>query len=53
MIFLYLSFEHASLILTEPWALTNEIMLNTMQNCKFNFFENGPWDPGPGTPLKI
>ena len=34
------AFEHASLIVTEPWALTNEIMLNIMQNFKFNFLEN-------------
>ena len=34
------AFEHANLIFTEPWALTNEIMLNIMQNFKFNFFIN-------------
>ena len=31
------TFEHASLIFTEPWALTNEIMLNIMQNFKIDF----------------
>ena len=34
------AFEHANLIFTEPWALTNEIMLNIMQNVKFNFLGN-------------
>ena len=34
------AFEHANLIFTEPWALTNEIMLNIMQNLKFYFLEN-------------
>ena len=28
------------LIFTEPWALTNEIMLNKMQNFKFDFLKN-------------
>ena len=32
--------EHASLIFTELWALGNEIMLNIMQNLKFDFLEN-------------
>ena len=27
-------FEHANLIFTEAWMLTNEIMLNIMQNFK-------------------
>ena len=26
------AFEHANLIFTKPWALTNEIMLNIKQN---------------------
>ena len=34
------AFEHASLIVTEPWSLKNEIMLNIMQNFKFDFLEN-------------
>ena len=34
------AFEHANLIFTEPWALTNEIMLNVMQNFKSDFLEN-------------
>ena len=34
------AFEHANLIFTEPWALTNEIMLNVMQNFKFDFLKN-------------
>ena len=34
------AFEHANLIFTEPWALTNEIMLNIMQNFKFDFLKN-------------
>ena len=34
------AFEHANLIFTELWALTNEIMLNIMQNVKFNFLGN-------------
>ena len=34
------AFEHANLIFTEPWALTNEIVLNTMQNFKFDFLKN-------------
>ena len=34
------AFEHANLIFTEPWALTNEIMLNIMQNVKFDFLKN-------------
>ena len=31
------AFELANLIFTEPWTLTNEIMLNIMQNFKFDF----------------
>ena len=34
------TFEHANLIFTEPWALTREIMLNLMQNLKFDFLKN-------------
>ena len=34
------SFEHANLIFTEPWALTNEVMLNIMQNFTFAFLKN-------------
>ena len=34
------AFEHVNLIFTEPWALTNEIMLNIMQNFKFDFLKN-------------
>ena len=34
------AFEHANLIFTEPWALTDEIMLNIMQNIKFDFLKN-------------
>ena len=37
------TFEHANLIFTEPWALANQIMLNAMQNFKFNFLENKFW----------
>ena len=32
--------EHTNLIFTEPLALTNEIMMNVMQNFKFDFPEN-------------
>ena len=34
------TFEHANLIFTEPRALTNEIMLNIMQNFKSGFLKN-------------
>ena len=34
------AFEHANLIFTEPWALTNEIMLIIMQNFKFDFLKS-------------
>ena len=34
------AFEHANLIFTELWALANEIMLNIMQNVKFDFLGN-------------
>ena len=34
------AFEHANLIFTEPWILTVEIMLNIMQNFKFDFLKN-------------
>ena len=37
------TFEHASLIFTELWPLGNEILLNIMQNFKFNFLENEFW----------
>ena len=37
------TFEHTSLILTEPKALTNEIMLNIMENFKFDFLEKDSW----------
>ena len=35
--------DHASLIFTELWSLANEIMLNIMQNFKFDFLENKFW----------
>ena len=35
--------EHASLIFTEPLALANEIILNIVQNFKFDFLENEFW----------
>ena len=34
------AFEHANLIFTEPWELKDEIMLNIMQNVKFDFLKN-------------
>ena len=34
------AFELGNMIFTEPWALTNEIMLNIMQNFKFDFLKN-------------
>ena len=34
------AFEHANLIVTEPWALTNKFMLNIMQKFKFDFLKN-------------
>ena len=37
------TFEHDSLIFTEPQALANEIVLNIMQNFKFNFLKNEFW----------
>ena len=37
------TFEHASLIFTEPQALANEIILNIMQNFKFDFLEKEFW----------
>ena len=33
-------FEHVNLIFTKPRALPNEIMLNKMQNFKFDFLKN-------------
>ena len=36
----YNNFDHASLIFAEPWKLANEIMLNIMQNFKFDFLES-------------
>ena len=35
------AFEHANLIFTDPWVLTNEIMLNIMQNFEFDFLKYG------------
>ena len=37
------TFENASLIFTDPWALANEIMLNRIQDFEFDFPENGFW----------
>ena len=34
------AFEHANLIFTDAWALTNEIMLNIMQNFESDFLKN-------------
>ena len=34
------TFENTNLAFTEPWALKNEIMLNIMQNFKFDFLKN-------------
>ena len=34
------AFEHANQIFTEPWVLADEIMLNIMQNFKFDFLKN-------------
>ena len=34
------AFDHANLIFTDPWALKNEIILNIMQNFKFDFLKN-------------
>ena len=34
------TFEHTNPVFTEPWALTNEVMLNIMQNFKFDFLKN-------------
>ena len=34
------TFANASLNFIEPWALSNEIMSNIMQNSKFDFLEN-------------
>ena len=39
----YKTLEHASLIFSKAWALSNEIMLNIMQNFKFDFLGNGFW----------
>ena len=33
------AFEHANLIFTDAWTLTNKIMLNIMQKFKFDFFQ--------------
>ena len=35
--------EHAALVFTERWALANKIMLNIMQNFKFDFLKNEFW----------
>ena len=40
------AFQYADLICTEPWALTNYIMLNMMQNFKFDFLKNEFWVDG-------
>ena len=37
------TFEHAILIFPEPEALVNKIMLNIMQNFKFDFLQNRFW----------
>ena len=37
------TFEHASLIFTEPWTLANEIILNMIQKLKFDFLQNEFW----------
>ena len=37
------AFEHANRIFIEPWALTNEFMLNIMQNFKFGFLKANFW----------
>ena len=37
------TFEHTSLIFTEPQALANEIMLNIIQNFESDYFENEFW----------
>ena len=34
------AFDYANLIFTDPWALKNEIILNIMQNFKFDFLKN-------------
>ena len=34
------AFEHANQIITGPWVLTNEIMLNIMQDFKFDFLKS-------------
>ena len=34
------AFEHANMNFTEPWALTNEIMFNFIQNVKLDFLKN-------------
>ena len=34
------AFDHANLIFTDPWTLKNEIILNIMQNFKFDFLKN-------------
>ena len=34
------AFEYVNLVFTEPWALSNEIMLNIMQSFKFDFLKN-------------
>ena len=34
------AFDLANLIFTDPWALKNEIILNIMQNFKFDFLKN-------------
>ena len=34
------AFEDANLVFTEPWALTNEIIFNIMQNFQLDFLKN-------------
>ena len=34
------AFEHANLIVNEPWALKNKFKLNIMQKFKFDFLKN-------------
>ena len=41
-----MTLEQDSLIFNEPWVLANEIMLNKMQNFKFDFLENEFWLTG-------
>ena len=47
-----MTFEHANLIFTKPWALEDEIMLNIMQQFKGDFLENEFW-ANWGVPFKF